>query len=116
MKYPRHLTNGTCAIQGCTAGTVTNGMPAETYATKSGLSAVPCNVQTSSSSDSLRWSRETGDETVTFLLPTTVGTTAVVVNAQDRIVYGGNTYRVIGPGALSAGNGAMLRVVCSRNT
>lgn len=116
MNYPYHLTNGTCAIQGGTAGTVVNGMPTETYATKTGLSAVPCNVQTSSSSDSLRWNRETGEVTDVFLLPTYVGTTQVVVNAQDRIVYNGSTYRVIGPGAVSAGQGSMLRVVCSRNT
>lgn len=117
MRYPYHLTNGgTCAIQGGTAGTVVNGMPTETYATKTGLSAVPCNVQTSSSSDSLRWARETGEVTVTFLLPSYVGTTQVVVNAQDRIVYNGSTYRVLGMGYLSAGEGSMLKVVCSRNT
>ena len=116
MNYPYHLTNGTCAIQGGTAGTAVNGMPPVTYATKTGLSAVPCRYQPSGYSDSLRWNRETGEVSDVFYLPTYIGSTQVVVNAQDRLVFNSNTYRVIGPGAVSAGDGSLLKVVCSRNT
>jgi hypothetical protein len=107
---------GTCEIQGPTTNTVTNGMHVYTYAAKTGLSAVPCRRQPSGYSDSLRWSRETGDVTDVFYLPPTVGSTAVVVNKEDKIVHDGNTYRVIGPASDPAGDGGMLRVVCSRNT
>ena len=116
IRFPWHLTNGTCAIQDGTAGAAVNGMPAYTFATKTGLSAVPCRYQPAGYSDSLRLGREMGEITDTFLLPPTVGSTAVVVNAQDKIVFGGNTYRVIGSGAVSAGDGGMIRVLCSRNT
>ncbi len=115
-RYPYHLINGTCAIQDGTPGTAVNGMPAYTFANKSGLSAVPCRYQPVSASDAFRMGREMGDVTIRFYLPPTVGTTAVVVNAQDKIVFNGVTYRALGPGEVSAGDGGMIRVLCGQNT
>jgi hypothetical protein len=116
IRFPWHLTNGTCAIQDGTAGTAVNGMVPYTFANKTGLSAVPCRYEPVSASDALRMGREMGDVTIRFYLPSTVGNTAVVVNAQDKIVFGGVTYRAIGPGEVSAGDGGVIRVICGRNT
>ncbi len=116
MRFPYHLANGTCSIQAGTPGTAVNGMIPDTFAAKSGLSAVPCRYEPVSASDAYRMGREMGDLTIRFYLPPTGGTTAVVVNAQDKIVFGGVTYRALGPGEVSAGDGGMIRVLCGRNT
>lgn len=107
---------GTLAVQAAGSVTVVNGMPSQTYANKTGLTAVPCRQQPATYSDALRLGREMGDITDVFFIPPNVGTTAVVVNTTDQVVYGGNTYRVIGGATNPAGDGGMLKIVCSRNT
>lgn len=103
MRTPWNLRTSSASINAPTQDQVTG---AKSFSAKTGLSAVPCNVQPDSSSEALDWMRVHGKRRSTIALPVNYGGVAVVVNQSDQIVVSGVTYKVAGPGMNAAGQGA----------
>lgn len=112
MRVPWHLLRDRASIAAPVETPQDTGMYATAWGTpKTGLSAVPCTLQQTSSGDSLAYMRETGRATMRLHLPKTYGGVSVVVNKQDRITvtpFGGTAtaYRVVGQGGDLGGQGA----------